>query len=54
MRWNQPIHGYRYVLFNLQTRRYVLTGRGDRERTAYTRDYFRRPLRIGGGRGRRA
>lgn len=39
--WNQPIQGYRYALFNPQTRRYVPDlAAATVSRAAYTRDHF--------------
>lgn len=40
--WNQPLHAYRYALFNPQTRRYAADLAGARVgRAEYTRDHFR-------------
>ena len=40
--WNQPLHAYRYALFNPQTRRYAPTVAAARVgRADYTRDHFR-------------
>jgi hypothetical protein len=40
--WNQPLHAYRYALFNPQTRRYTPNlAAAQVSRTDYTRDHFR-------------